>query len=90
MCNWHSIKVCKYHYSFNVIFSDFDDATSQEMEIRKMFAIKLVREAIEKILLPEVQDDQSTTSEVILEQDLSEKNKKQESPARAMENQIKK
>lgn len=37
-----------------------------------MFAIKLVRDAIEKILLPEVQDDQSTTSEVISEQDLSE------------------
>nr|XP_043610567.1 calmodulin binding protein PICBP-like [Erigeron canadensis]XP_043610568.1 calmodulin binding protein PICBP-like [Erigeron canadensis] len=53
---------------------DFDDATSQESEIRKMFAIKLVRDAIEKILLPEVQDDQSTTSEVISEQDLSENN----------------
>lgn len=53
---------------------DFDDAASQESEIRKMFAIKLVRDAIEKILLPEVQDDQSTTSEVISEQDLSEKN----------------
>lgn len=53
---------------------DFDDAASQETEIRKMFAIKLVRDAIEKILLPEVQDDQSTTSEVISEQDLSEKN----------------
>lgn len=51
---------------------DFDDAASQETEIRKMFAIKLVREAIEKILLPEVQDDQSTTSEVISEQNLSE------------------
>ncbi|KAJ9544034.1 hypothetical protein OSB04_023741 [Centaurea solstitialis] len=51
---------------------DFDDAISQETEIRKMFAIKLVREAIEKILLPEVQDDQSTTSEVISEKTLSE------------------
>ncbi|XP_071686528.1 uncharacterized protein [Rutidosis leptorrhynchoides] len=50
---------------------DIDDATSQETEIRKMFAIKLVRDAIEKILLPEVQDDQSTTSEVISEQDLT-------------------
>lgn len=53
---------------------DFDDADNQETEIRKMFAIKLVRDAIEKILLPEVQEDQSTTSEVISEQDLSEKN----------------
>ncbi|KAI7732359.1 hypothetical protein M8C21_010093 [Ambrosia artemisiifolia] len=52
---------------------DFDDAASQETEIRKMFAIKLVRDAIEKILLPEVQDDQSTTSEVISEQDVSVK-----------------
>ncbi|KAK9069248.1 hypothetical protein SSX86_013364 [Deinandra increscens subsp. villosa] len=54
-------------------FSDFDDVASQETEIRKMFAIKLVRDAIEKILLPEVQDDQSTTSEVMSEQDLSNK-----------------
>ncbi|KAF5772109.1 putative calcium/calmodulin-dependent protein kinase [Helianthus annuus] len=52
---------------------DFDDAASQETELRKMFAIKLVRDAIEKILLPEVQDDQSTTSEVISEQDVPEK-----------------
>lgn len=57
---------------------DSDDAASQEIEVRKMFAIKLVRDAIEKILLPEVQDDQSTTSEVIIpEQDLSEKNQNQ-------------
>nr|GEV64749.1 putative calmodulin-binding domain, plant [Tanacetum cinerariifolium] len=53
---------------------DFSDAASQETEIRKMFAIKLVRDAIEKILLPEVQDDQSTTSEVISVQDLTENN----------------
>ncbi|XP_071717781.1 calmodulin binding protein PICBP-like [Rutidosis leptorrhynchoides] len=52
--------------------TDIDDAASQETEIRRMFAIKLVRDAIEKILLPEVQDDQSTTSEVISEQDLTE------------------
>ena len=39
-----------------------------------MFAIKLVRDAIEKILLPEVQDDQSTTSEVISVQYLTENN----------------
>ncbi|KAL6498495.1 hypothetical protein OROHE_026592 [Orobanche hederae] len=43
------------------------DSESREIELRKMFAIKLVREAIEKILLTEVQDqasdDQSVTSE---------------------------
>ncbi|GER25813.1 calmodulin binding [Striga asiatica] len=43
------------------------DSENQEIEVRKMIAIKLVREAIEKILLPEVQDqtsdDQSVTSE---------------------------
>ncbi|KAL6530520.1 hypothetical protein OROMI_028409 [Orobanche minor] len=43
------------------------DSENREIELRKMFAIKLVREAIEKILLPEVQDqasdDQSVTSE---------------------------
>lgn len=61
-------------------FSDSDmdtesqDQASQEIEIRKMFAIKLVREAIEKILLPEVKDDQSITSDVTSEQDLSENN----------------
>ncbi|KAK1428879.1 hypothetical protein QVD17_17719 [Tagetes erecta] len=70
---------------------DFDDDVNQETEIRKMFAIKLVRDAIEKILLPEVQDDdQSTTSEVIPEQDTSEQNeitsdRKEESPAPVVE-----
>ncbi|EYU18661.1 hypothetical protein MIMGU_mgv1a021260mg, partial [Erythranthe guttata] len=38
-----------------------------EIEVRKLFAIKLVRQAIEKILLPEIQDqssdDMSVTSE---------------------------
>ncbi|KAI3682356.1 hypothetical protein L1987_82284 [Smallanthus sonchifolius] len=67
---------------------EIDDAVNQETEIRKMFAIKLVRDAIEKILLPEVQDDQSSTSEVISEQDSSEKSettsdRKEESPAPA-------
>ncbi|KAI3830199.1 hypothetical protein L1987_04333 [Smallanthus sonchifolius] len=67
---------------------EIDDSVNQETEIRKMFAIKLVRDAIEKILLPEVQDDQSSTSEVISEQDSSEKSeitsdRKEESPAPA-------
>lgn len=57
-----------------IIVSDFDDGVSQETEIQKMFAIKLMRDAIEKILLPEVQDDQSTKSEVISVQDLTENN----------------
>ncbi|CAK9150329.1 unnamed protein product [Ilex paraguariensis] len=54
------------------------DRANQEIEIRKMFAIKLVREAIEKILLPEVQDqssdDQSTTSDAVSEHDSLENN----------------
>ncbi|CAA2986956.1 calmodulin binding PICBP-like [Olea europaea subsp. europaea] len=49
-----------------------------DIEVRKLFAVKLVREAIEKILLPEVQDqtsdDQSMTSDTAHEQELFEKN----------------
>lgn len=41
-----------------------NETETQEIELRKLFAVKLVREAIERILLPEVQDqssdDQST------------------------------
>lgn len=41
-----------------------NESETQEIELRKLFAVKLVREAIERILLPEVQDqssdDQST------------------------------
>ncbi|XP_047942001.1 calmodulin binding protein PICBP-like [Salvia hispanica] len=55
------------------------DSEAQEVEIRKMFAVKLVREAIEKILLPEVQDqvsdDQSVTSETTPRPELEEKDK---------------
>lgn len=51
---------------------------NQEIEVRKLFAIKLVREAIEKILLPEVQDqvsdDQSVTSESAPRAELVENN----------------
>ncbi|KAI3782628.1 hypothetical protein L2E82_12681 [Cichorium intybus] len=47
---------------------DSDDAFNLKNENRKKFVIKSVREAIEKILLPEVPDNQLTTSEVILEQ----------------------
>ncbi|KAM3234539.1 hypothetical protein T459_13603 [Capsicum annuum] len=50
-----------------------EDAESQEIELRKLFTIKLVREAIEKILLPEVQsDNQSVTSESSADQESSE------------------
>lgn len=53
-----------------------DDTMNQDLELRKVLAIKLVREAIEKILLPEVpdqsSDDQSPTSETTSEQDIFE------------------
>ncbi|KAG8372045.1 hypothetical protein BUALT_Bualt12G0025800 [Buddleja alternifolia] len=55
-----------------------NDSEIQEIELRKLFAIKLVREAIEKILLPEIQDqtsdDQSITSENSPRPELIEKN----------------
>ncbi|KAJ8565110.1 hypothetical protein K7X08_001570 [Anisodus acutangulus] len=57
-----------------------EDAESQEIELRKLFTIKLVREAIEKILLPEVQsDNQSVTSEPSAEQESYEMNQIQDS-----------
>nr|GME04268.1 calmodulin binding protein PICBP-like [Ipomoea batatas] len=55
------------------------DGENQEIEVRKLFAIKLVREAIEKILLPEVpdqsSDDQSITSETTPDQEILERSK---------------
>ncbi|KAL1555364.1 calmodulin binding protein PICBP-like [Salvia divinorum] len=55
------------------------DSEAQEVELRKMFAVKLVREAIEKILLPEVQDqasdDQSVMSETTPRPELMEEDK---------------
>ncbi|MCD7452131.1 hypothetical protein HAX54_015148 [Datura stramonium] len=52
------------------------DVDNQEIEARKLLAIKLVREAIERILLPEVQDrssnNQSVTSEVCIEENFKE------------------
>ncbi|XP_055800654.1 uncharacterized protein LOC129870089 [Solanum dulcamara] len=57
-----------------------EDAESQEIELRKLFTIKLVREAIEKILLPEVQsDNQSVTSESSVDQESFEMNQIQDS-----------
>ncbi|XP_074371579.1 uncharacterized protein LOC141712507 [Apium graveolens] len=51
---------------------------SKALELRKIFAIKLVREAIEKILLPEVEDQTSDmvsiTSEVASDEEHPEKN----------------
>ncbi|KAL6987230.1 hypothetical protein U1Q18_012981 [Sarracenia purpurea var. burkii] len=53
------------------------DTDNQDVELRKTYAIKLVQEAIENILLPEVQDqssdDQSITSETMSDQGLIEK-----------------
>ncbi|KAL2480709.1 Uncharacterized protein Adt_33675 [Abeliophyllum distichum] len=55
-----------------------NNCETQDIEVRKLFAVKLVREAIEKILLPEVQDQtsdyQSITSDSAREQELFEKN----------------
>lgn len=60
------------------IGTDTNEAETQENELRKLFAVKLVREAIEKILLPEVQDqasdDQSTTSESTPRSEVMENN----------------
>lgn len=57
-----------------------EDAESQEIELRKLFTIKLVREAIEKILLPEVQsDNQSVTSESSVDHESFEMNQIQDS-----------
>ncbi|CAA2999371.1 calmodulin binding PICBP-like [Olea europaea subsp. europaea] len=54
------------------------DRETQDDEVRKLFAVKLVREAIEKILLPEVHDqtsdNQSMPSETTYEHELFEKN----------------
>ncbi|KAJ8562760.1 hypothetical protein K7X08_031212 [Anisodus acutangulus] len=57
-----------------------EDAESQEIELRKFFTIKLVREAIEKILLPEVQsDNQSVTSDSSADQEPFETSHSQDS-----------
>ncbi|KAK1386591.1 hypothetical protein POM88_014769 [Heracleum sosnowskyi] len=51
---------------------------SKALELRKIFAIKLVREAIEKILLPEVEDQTSDTisitSEIVSDEEHPEQN----------------
>ncbi|KAL0404855.1 UNVERIFIED_CONTAM: Calmodulin binding protein PICBP [Sesamum radiatum] len=64
------------------------DSEIQDIEVRKLFAIKLVREAIEKILLPEVQDqtsdDQSITGENTPRPELTETN--QTEPPQLLEN----
>ncbi|XP_009614336.1 uncharacterized protein LOC107790494 [Nicotiana tabacum] len=66
-----------------------EDADNQEIEVRKIFAIKLVREAIERILVPEVQDqssdDQSVTSEVCTEENFKESDTKNEECDKASE-----
>lgn len=54
------------------------DQDDQEIEIRKTYATKVVREAIEKILLPEVEDqssdDRSVTSDFGSEQEILDDN----------------
>lgn len=52
----------------NILASDM---SSDEAETRKNFAVKLVRDAIEKVLLPEVQD-QSSANQPISEQEYLE------------------
>ncbi|KAJ8570440.1 hypothetical protein K7X08_037412 [Anisodus acutangulus] len=47
------------------------DADNQGVEARKFLAIKLVREAIERILLPEVQDQSSDNQSVASEEKIS-------------------
>ncbi|KAK4716244.1 hypothetical protein R3W88_014582 [Solanum pinnatisectum] len=58
------------------------DANSQEIEASKLLAVKLVREAIERILLPEVQDhssdNQLVVSEVCTEENSNESDTKNE------------
>ncbi|KAL3327193.1 hypothetical protein AABB24_037740, partial [Solanum stoloniferum] len=50
------------------------DANNQEIEARKLLAVKLVREAIERILLPEVQDQSSDNQLVTSEAVCTEEN----------------
>ncbi|XP_073043148.1 uncharacterized protein [Primulina eburnea] len=57
-----------------------NDSGTREIEIQKLFAIKLVREAIEKILLPEVQDVLSVTSENISPKESPEKKQNEDYP----------
>ncbi|KAK6791557.1 hypothetical protein RDI58_010638 [Solanum bulbocastanum] len=54
------------------------DANNQEIETRKCLAVKLVREAIERILLPEVQDHSLDTQLVTCEENSNESDTKNE------------
>lgn len=60
--------------SYSDIGLENQEPANQEIEVRKLFAIKLVRNAIEKILLPEVQDQlsesQSITSDIVEDQEI--------------------
>lgn len=60
--------------SYSDIGIENQEPPNQEIEMRKLFAIKLVRDAIEKILLPEVQDqlseNQSITSDTVEDQEI--------------------
>lgn len=60
--------------SYSDIGIENQEPANQEIEVRKLFAIKLVRNAIEKILLSEVQDQlsesQSITSDIVEDQEI--------------------
>ncbi|GFY98173.1 calmodulin binding protein [Actinidia rufa] len=62
----------------NTSIENHDTDNNQEIELHKMYAIKTVREAIEKILLPEVQGqspvDKPISSNITSDQELLEKN----------------
>ncbi|KAJ8534472.1 hypothetical protein K7X08_016200 [Anisodus acutangulus] len=82
------LKFCAAESSYSLLkFSEREsmttnqDADSQGVEARKFLAIKLVREAIERILLPEVQDQSSDNQSVTIctEENFKESNTKNES-----------
>lgn len=73
--------------------ADNQSQESKALELRKIFAIKLVREAIEKILLPEVEDQTSDTisitSEIVSDEEHPEQNHdRREDQSITMTNQI--
>ncbi|PHU05958.1 hypothetical protein BC332_26780 [Capsicum chinense] len=70
-------------FSESDLMTTNQDADNQETEVRKPLAIKLVREAIERVLLQEVQDQSSdnqssVTSEVCTDEDFKESDTKNE------------
>lgn len=70
------------NFSERESMTTIQDTNNQEIEARKLLAIKLVREAIERILLTEVQDhssdNQSVITEVCTEENFTESDTKNE------------